>query len=889
MSRRKIPSGGRGVFAKPPSNNLSLPTQLQKELGLSTSSTGQSAGSALRHKSYGERNKFATGLNNRKEKRRAEREERKSTKRKNPRASIVSEQVQNGAGNKKLEYVNLAEAQDVPLRKTLKSILKKPKSTSPEPLPKIRRSVKDVSNSESESSTSSEIGFNGSRSASPELRLDATSRAYKDRSMQDDAEILALEKKLGRSGKKTKTNDEADLDNLLGGLDEDRNDAMVRKRKREESEWLASKRRRSERPQQKNGTMSAIESPSADDFDDLDEGSIDVSLSGEESDFESIAEDDPIPRQRENPYVPPIPATSSQKYVPPSLRQVGQSDTEDLTRLKRQIQGLLNKLSESNMISILQEVEKLYSSNPRQSVTTSLIDLLLSLICDRSALQNTFIILHAGFAAGVYKIIGTDFGAELIASLVTRFDNLYDAALQETTSSKETSNAISFLCHLYTFHVTSSILIFDYIRLFLTSISELNTELLLRAVRDSGPQLRQDDPSSLKDIVLTLQRLAAQASSAGHETSVRTKFMIETITDLKNNKLKAGAFASTLASEHITRMRKTLSSLNARRSLRATEPLRISLSDIRNREKRGQWWLVGASWNNNPSSPSSATNAPDPSTLATSTPQSSPALLASSHRMNTPTRRAIFIALITSTDYMDAISRIRALRLKRHALDMEVPRVLLRCTSSAEAGGLYNPYYTLVARELCCREGGKRGRMGLQFALWGWLRVWGEGDGQEEEDDDMGGEGEEDGGSLQQTVCLARMFAQLIAEQALSISILKTVDFMRMRGEKARAFCEVLLICVLQHLTRSKRKAKSRKGRGPEIEDAVEVVFARAATEAPQMVQGLRWFLRKVVGRTDLLDREGEKEKRRVREGCECAVRVLERGVHAARAFRGES
>ena len=77
--------------------------------------------------------------------------------------------------------------------------------------------------------------------------------------------------------------------------------------------------------------------------------------------------------------------------------------------------------------------------------------------------------------------------------------------------------------------------------------------------------------------------------------SGRTKFMIETITDLKNNKIKAAASVNGVAIEHITRMRKAIGALNSR-NVRASEPLRIGRQDIKDIERRGKWWLVGASW-----------------------------------------------------------------------------------------------------------------------------------------------------------------------------------------------------------------------------------------------------------------------------------------------------
>lgn len=81
---------------------------------------------------------------------------------------------------------------------------------------------------------------------------------------------------------------------------------------------------------------------------------------------------------------------------------------------------------------------------------------------------------------------------------------------------------IVLLSELYNFQVISSPLVFDVIRGLLESgLSEFCMELLLKIVRskhyncpvaslidvwlDSGQQLRQDDPSALKDIIQIVQ------------------------------------------------------------------------------------------------------------------------------------------------------------------------------------------------------------------------------------------------------------------------------------------------------------------------------------------------------------------------------------------------
>jgi nucleolar MIF4G domain-containing protein 1 len=220
------------------------------------------------------------------------------------------------------------------------------------------------------------------------------------------------------------------------------------------------------------------------DFDDVDEDEDedeDMDLLGEDAESE---EEETAPKKRENPYVAPVPTESQPaKYIPPSLRAASNSESESLTRLRRQAQGQLNKLSEANLVSILAEFEKLYREYPRQNVTSTLISLLFQLICERSALNDTFIILHAGFIAAIYKIMGMDFGAEIVQKIVETFDASGDE--RGKFEGKETINLISLLSQLYNFHVVGSTLIFDYIRLFLQDINEDNTELLLKVIRST--------------------------------------------------------------------------------------------------------------------------------------------------------------------------------------------------------------------------------------------------------------------------------------------------------------------------------------------------------------------------------------------------------------------
>ncbi|KAI5238595.1 hypothetical protein E4T42_08933 [Aureobasidium subglaciale] len=765
-----------------------------------------------------------------------------------------------------------------------------------------------------------------SKSEDTESSQPRVSRAVKDRLAQDDAEIAALEKRLGiKSTKRSKAFADDGLDDLLEGLDGSDEEDGPKRRRSDDDDWLQQKRRKVSQA----AASAAREEESSDDEEDIsgdeedmsgdedeidglddimdglgesDEDDLDLDglgeddeEEGEESDdleddgdhdmdgekFEDFDEDDedseeeaPAPRVRENPYVAPVPAGAApvQKYVPPSLRGAPSSDTEALARLRRQIQGQLNRLSEANLLSILQAIEEIYQNNPRQYVTTTLIDLLLGLICDRTTLQDTFLILHAGFMAALYKVIGTDFGAQVIERIVNDFDRHYTGG---TTAGKETSNLMSLVSELYNFQLVGCNLVFDYIRLFLTELNEANTELLLKIIRNSGPQLRSDDPSALKDIVILVQKEVTRIGEPN--LSVRTKFMIETINNLKNNRVKTGQVASAIVSEHTTRMRKTLGTLNNRSSLKASEPLRIGLADIRDTEKKGKWWLVGASWldpgkqtkdqdqdqDQDADEPTVKASKRDSTKVSADDGNVDLIQLARQQGMNTDIRRAIFVTIMSATDYKDAHLRLLKLGFKK-AQELEIPRVLIHC---AGAEATYNPYYTLIAKKLCSE---KRMLKAFQFRLWDIFKRLGEKPLTADDEDDAFDDDEDENMSTRKIVNLARFYADLITGGGFPITSLKTLNFAYLQP-KTNTFTEVLLTRILIQMTKSSSK-------GSKWDLSVNEVFSKAQ-EVPNMVQGLRYFIEKVIRKAEIAT--NKKERKAVKEGCAAAIEALT--THIAR------
>ncbi|KAI6088212.1 hypothetical protein F4821DRAFT_233988 [Hypoxylon rubiginosum] len=692
-----------------------------------------------------------------------------------------------------------------------------------------------------------------------ESRKPQPSKSELKKLSKDDKEIADLERKLGLKGKKSlpKSFDEDGLGDLLDGLDDDvetPETVTKSKRKAEADKWLAQKRRKAQASARSAAMDDAISG--SDDEDDLDHDMNESDVDGFDSDeggledddedaFEGLSDDDQ-PRsakpQRENPYV--APTTGVAKYVPPSLRkQSGSSNDVDL-QLRRRIQGLINRLTNDSMIGIVKDFVALYGSYPRQTVTSTIVDLVLALVCSPEKRPDTFFTMMAGFIAAMYKAMGIAVCAQFIQQLVEILDQRYKNALTDQSDSGS-RHLVSLLAELYNMQVVGCNLIFDYIRLFLGKLSELDTELILRIIQLCGPSLRRDDSHALKDIVNSIK----PANLKG--MSVRTSFMIDEMKKLQSNKTKAVARSKDLADQR-TQLRKRIGTLSGSQDV---QPLRIGLRDIQEADEHGKWWLVGASWSGDHGGTSARDGSlnqkgdddDDEITKLGDDNLGIPDLwqLAREQGFNTEVRQRIFVALHAATDYENAELLVRKLRLNKYQRK-EIPEVIVR---SSERQAQYNHYYTLVAT----RFTGDR-ELSFQFrrCLTTRLRKMGEdidiGDG-----DDVDVEDSADY-EMRWVFNTAKMYGSLIGGKSLRLADVIKHRNLAVLQEKALMFFEVMLITMLQEC--------SRDG----LKDALGSLDATHA-------RGIQYFLKKNVRQTDLL--KGKKEKSALKKRYEAANQIL--------------
>ncbi|KAF9560494.1 ARM repeat-containing protein [Agrocybe pediades] len=539
-------------------------------------------------------------------------------------------------------------------------------------------------------------------------------------------------------------------------------------------------------------------------------------------------------------------------YVPPHLRNAQRetdNNSELIQKLSRQLNGLLNRLSEQNIASILDSFEAVYRDHRRNDVTTTLTKIIINGISSHSSLLDSYVVLHAALVASLHKVIGIEFAAHFVQTSVAAYEEQFQKvstlkAASVEDDGKECSNLIVLLSELYNFQVISCVLVFDVIRALLAEdLTEFTVELLLKIVRNSGQQLRQDDPSALKDIIEIVQK---KVNTKDDAVSSRTRFMIETLTNLKNNKLKRNA-TQNQGGASVERMKKFLSGLSKTKHILSHEPLRVSLEDLHSAETKGRWWIVGAAWGGDPLLDKQDEFSAQKKSTQMASEEETPAggsadliKLAKAQGMNSDIRRGIFVVLMSSDDYVDACERLSQLNLTE-VQQREIIRVILHCCGNERA---YNPYYTLVCQQLC--RNSHSYKITLQFSLWDFLRDLGE--------ITVGGAAviknvKEDDGfdvkNISQTRLqnVARAYAWWIAKDCVTLLILKPVDFTLLKPQ-TQTFLKELFTHIFMNSQRSTpllgtdyRNVTFTRNR-----NAVEEIFIKAS-RVQALAMGLVFFL----------------------------------------------
>lgn len=472
----------------------------------------------------------------------------------------------------------------------------------------------------------------------------------------------------------------------------------------------------------------------------------DNSEGDQEQSEEEETPDEPPRKRMKLPQAAPAPDTSSSgKYIPPRLRQKmleasSQSQSNPTSaELHRKVRGLLNRVSEGNMARVTSELETYFTSFSRHDINACLSSCILE-DCSADAAQMTLLPVYAGMLALLHLTVGTDVGGS--------FMNYWTIKQKEyeTEGQKEAYiNCMKLLAFLYNYQTIHCSLLFDIIRESIERFEELDIEALLALLKITGLDLRTDDPTALKDIIVALQERVrevetAQKKDIGEEFGLRVKFMLDMIYELKNN--KKNHFASAKAPANLLLLVKKA------RTDSLSEQLHVTWKELQEGAPHAKkWWIRGTSQLR----PMRASGAPQVSAA-----QDKIMRLAKKQGMNTDVRRAIFATIMNAEDYLDAFENLLKLELKGKQ-DREIVNVIIHCCVQEKT---FNLFYGHLGVKLCSFD--YNHKFTFQYNFWDRFRR-------------MSDE------KLSVVLNVAKLLAHMLGQQALSLSIFKVIEFMDLK------------------------------------------------------------------------------------------------------------
>ncbi|XP_049853505.1 nucleolar MIF4G domain-containing protein 1 [Schistocerca gregaria] len=493
------------------------------------------------------------------------------------------------------------------------------------------------------------------------------------------------------------------------------------------------------------------------------------------------------------------------KYVPPHMRLKNEAEDDKkqllLLRLKKQMKGLLNRLSEGNMKNIATQVEQLYMSNSRHDMNKILSELLMESLVVPVRTPERLIMEHALLVAVLHSNVDTEVGIHFLQASVKRFHELCSEI--KDTEDKQLDNIVLIISHLYNFKVFDSVLMYDILKVLSETFTEKEIELILIILKSVGFTLRKDNPIALKELILRLQQKAGSSEHLRENT--RVKFMLDVLLAIKNNNMAKIPNFDPTHSEHLKKLLKGI----LHKGAYVTE-VKLTLQDLLKADQQGRWWVVGSAWTGAlPSQEGGKTSIISKKDTAYS---SQLLELARKQRMNTDVRRDIFCIVMTAEDYLDSFEKLLHLGLKNQQ-EREIIHVTLDCCLQEKR---YNPYYSHLIQKFCDFD--RKYQMITQCAVWDKLK-------------------ELSRLSQFQVPNLAQLLIHLFINKGLALSTLKVINF----GEVNKATVHLLrqiLLGILLH----------------ESQDNMQEVFCRVSLSPKLQMfrESMRIFIKHFVLRNSM-------------------------------------
>lgn len=371
------------------------------------------------------------------------------------------------------------------------------------------------------------------------------------------------------------------------------------------------------------------------------------------------------------------------------LEPASVSENKDLIR---QIRGQLNRLTVQSLPSISTLIEGLYARNSSFQINETICKVISDLIVIEYNLSPLSLVSEMSLLlATLHENVGDEVGGHAI----NHFFNLFESLIKTKASDecKKLDNVVALICYMYAVGLVEVSLFLELTGRLINLFDAKCIELLMFTLTAVGFIIRKESPGLMKQLILDIQN---KANSVSAETfGKRIEFMLETLTEIKNNNILKVTSKSNGIVDPILRddLRNVLKSC-LKRSTKVT-PLRGTYSQVL---ASNRWWVKVGSLIENANNAQETDEDKEKFDLADQFTLESEReeKVCKSLRLNsTPLRRSLFKAIITSSDYVEASDRLVAMCRKTQAA--EAANVLIQIAIHEKT---LNMFYVLTLRRL---------------------------------------------------------------------------------------------------------------------------------------------------------------------------------------------
>ncbi|XP_044737778.1 nucleolar MIF4G domain-containing protein 1 homolog [Chrysoperla carnea] len=502
-------------------------------------------------------------------------------------------------------------------------------------------------------------------------------------------------------------------------------------------------------------------------------------------------------------------------YVPPALRnEPSDKEKTAILRLKREMKGLMNRVTVSNMISVSQQMENLYNrgDHSRHNLNNTFCDLINDAIIQSVITPIRIIIDYAILIAILHANIDTEIGAIYLEKIIQKYDQTLKNGIDD--GNKELDNIVHIISVLYNLKVIHCTMIHDILRNLITNgLTERNLECILLMLKTVGPVLRKDDLVLMKATLECINdTINSPPEDIKKKQSSRLKYLVDVVTSIKNNNFMK---IPNYSPDDVPQMRQVLRT--ALRPGNQVVQLNISLDDLLNVNKRGKWWIVGSAWtgiNDDENSKKERLNENTSNTDHEITENDRLLKLAKKFRMNTDSRKRIFVTLMGANDCDEAYERLLRLGLS-HGQEQDIMNVILLGCLHEQT---FNQYYSVLALKFCDYD--RKYKIFLRNSLWDKFN-------------------ELDDWPVQKIHNLALFLVQMFLNNGLTVSVLKTINLSDLNVPLLRFLRATLLGILIVEDTDIVARIWSRAGDDMKFKDALRIFIEQFLLRA-NVLNGLK-------------------------------------------------